>query len=160
MNNATTIQLVVSFVTVSGLFFMAFLVPKGVYYILLHGYVFAFVLVCGECVPHWEQCVQHWERLCFWIWDASVRSLSVMVPLFGWLWVNIPYQFVVLGLLFQRAWLCIGFWWGYRWSTIDYLKTIQKGSEILFFNCSSVYCKLLREKEIGLFVVWHQLFPY
>ena len=50
MNNATTIQLVVSFATVSGLFPWRSLCRKV--YILLHGYVFAFVLVCGECVPH------------------------------------------------------------------------------------------------------------
>ena len=50
----------------------------------------------------------------------SVRSLSVMVPLFGRLWVDFPYWFVVLGLLFQQVWSCVGLWWGHGWSTIGY----------------------------------------
>ena len=96
--------------------------------------------------------MQRWQLLNFWEFGLtnffhlnvhgfpfhfvgwSVRSLSVMVPLFGRLCVDFPYWFVVLGLLFQQVVMC-------RLSN-----AIQKGLE--FF--SSVALRSIANFENGV----------
>ena len=114
--------------------------------------------------------MQRWQRLNFWEFGLtnffhlnvhgfpfhfvgwSVRSLSVMVPLFGRLCVDFP-GIVVLGLLFQQVVMC-------RLSN-----TIQKGLE--FF--SSVALRSIANLRMGSWMVynrlrsiavWRQLFPH
>ena len=68
-----------------------------------------------------------------------------MVPLFGRLWVDFPYWFVVLGLLFQQVVMCrplMGSWVVYN----RLLNTIQKGLE--FF--SSVALRSIANFENGV----------
>ena len=64
-----------------------------------------------------------------------------MVPLFGRLWVDFPYWFVVLGLLFQQVVMC-------RLSN-----TIQKGLE--FF--SSVALRSIANLRMGSWMVYNRL---